>query len=215
LKANDLVAALSKETILTQVWYPTTVATLSRRTKEIIEVTFEQSVDAEMQFLADPRLHDFGFCGCTSVEQSVIGGVAHLLNFTGSDTMSACWYAQYRLNGGISAIQGDGINFHTVKAILEATLNLGFSAQNVAFGMGGELLQKVDRDTMQFAAKLNYIIYKDGVHRNVIKRPKTDGGKFSLPGILQVRRENDLLWVHPREYNEKVDPATNVLKVRL
>jgi nicotinic acid phosphoribosyltransferase len=309
------------ETILTQVWYPTTVATLSRRTKEIIEVAFEQSVDPDMQFLADSRLHDFGFRGCTSVEQSVIGGVAHLLNFTGSDTMSACWYAQYRLNGGkpvatsipatehsvmtswpnerlamenmidkfggqnavmaivmdsydydnalnkvlpqvapahkkkggmlvlrpdsgdpiecivkalaagektfgytknkkgfkvlngISAIQGDGINFHTVKAILEATLNLGFSAQNVAFGMGGGLLQKVDRDTMQFATKLNYIIYKDGVHRNVMKRPKTDGGKFSLPGILQVRRENGLLWVHPREYNEKVDPATNVLKV--
>ena len=32
--------------------------------------------------------------------QSVIGGVAHLLNFDGSDTMSACYYAQYVLNGG-------------------------------------------------------------------------------------------------------------------
>ena len=46
------------------------------------------------------RLHDFGFRGCTGVEQSVIGGVAHLLNFTGSDTMSACYYAQYMLNNG-------------------------------------------------------------------------------------------------------------------
>jgi nicotinamide phosphoribosyltransferase len=34
------------------------------------------------------------------VEQSIIGGCAHLLNFTGSDTMSAAWYAQYSLNGG-------------------------------------------------------------------------------------------------------------------
>lgn len=32
--------------------------------------------------------------------QSVIGGVAHLLNFDGSDTMSACYYAQFVLNGG-------------------------------------------------------------------------------------------------------------------
>lgn len=51
-------------------------------------------------FLIYSRLHDFGFRGCTSVEQSVIGGVAHLLNFTGSDTMSAAWYAQFHLNGG-------------------------------------------------------------------------------------------------------------------
>jgi hypothetical protein len=28
------------------------------------------------------------------VEQSVIGGTAHLLSFEGSDTMSACYYAQ-------------------------------------------------------------------------------------------------------------------------
>jgi nicotinamide phosphoribosyltransferase len=50
--------------------------------------------------LLDSRLHDFGFRGTTCVEQSVLGGCAHLLNFTGSDTMSACYYAQFALNGG-------------------------------------------------------------------------------------------------------------------
>lgn len=53
-----------------------------------------------MQGAASPllgsRLHDFGFRGCTCVEQSVIGGVAHLLNFNGTDTMSAAYYAQVR-----------------------------------------------------------------------------------------------------------------------
>jgi len=39
---------------------------------------------------------DFGFRGCTSVEQSILGGTAHLLSFTGSDTMSAAYYAQVR-----------------------------------------------------------------------------------------------------------------------
>lgn len=39
---------------------------------------------------------DFGFRGCTSVEQSIIGGCAHLLSFVGSDTMSAAYYAQVR-----------------------------------------------------------------------------------------------------------------------
>lgn len=44
--------------------------------------------------LVGSRLHDFGFRGCTCVEQSVLGGVAHLLNFDGSDTLSAAYYAQ-------------------------------------------------------------------------------------------------------------------------
>jgi nicotinamide phosphoribosyltransferase len=46
------------------------------------------------------RLHDFGFRGCTSVEQSVLGGAAHLLNFTGTDTMPAAYYVQMHLNNG-------------------------------------------------------------------------------------------------------------------
>ena len=36
--------------------------------------------------------------GCTSVEQSIIGGCAHLLSFNGSDTMSAGFYAQVRVD---------------------------------------------------------------------------------------------------------------------
>ncbi len=38
--------------------------------------------------------------GCTCVEQSVLGGVAHLLNFDGTDTLSAAYYVQFALNGG-------------------------------------------------------------------------------------------------------------------
>ena len=32
--------------------------------------------------------------------QSVLGGAAHLLNFDGSDTMSAAYHVQYHLNKG-------------------------------------------------------------------------------------------------------------------
>lgn len=49
----------------------------------------------------------------------------------------------------------------------------GFSAQNVAFGMGGGLLQRVNRDTMSFATKLSYIEYADGSFRDVMKVRKT------------------------------------------
>jgi nicotinic acid phosphoribosyltransferase len=83
-KYSRLVTYL--ETLLTMIWYPCTVATLSRRCKDIIERGFVETVDDDAAFLLNSRLHDFGFRGCTSVEQSVIGGCSHLLNFTGTDT---------------------------------------------------------------------------------------------------------------------------------
>ena len=76
-----------------------------------------------------------------------------------------------------------------LRRILAAVLEAGYSAEAVAFGMGGGLLQKVNRDTMSFATKLSHIRYADGRARDVMKAPKTDEGKISLPGVLQVRRE--------------------------
>lgn len=77
------------------------MATLSRRAHDIIAAAFEASADGGRQNpLLASRLHDFGFRGCTTLEQSVLGGCAHLLNFDGTDTMSAAYYAQFHLNGG-------------------------------------------------------------------------------------------------------------------
>jgi hypothetical protein len=42
-------------------------------------------------------------------------------------------------------MQGDGINIVTIGKILDAAVAAGFSAENVAFGMGGGLLQRVNR----------------------------------------------------------------------
>jgi len=97
----------------------------------------------------------------------------------------------YKVINGAGCIQGDGINMPVVKKILDAALAEGYSAQNVAFGMGGGLLQKVNRDTMSFATKLSWIQYASGESRDVMKLPKTDSGKISLPGILRVKRNRD------------------------
>ena len=296
------------ETVLTMVWYPTTVATLSRHTRHLIEKYFEESVDKSSKYLLVSRLHDFGFRACTCVEQSIIGGKAHLLSFGGSDTMTACYSAQFGDNDGkpvatsipatehsvmtswptekaamenfllqykdapvvacvmdsydyskalknvlpqvaamvpaghtlvlrpdsgnpvaevlrglteaekvfgsdvngkgykvlkrSAVIQGDGITYKTIDEILQAVLAAGYSAQNVAFGMGGGLLQKVNRDTMSFATKLSYIQEEDGEIREIMKMPKTDLSKFSLPGLLDVFKyepHGDFLQVVPRE----------------
>lgn len=67
------------ETILDMVWYPLTVATLSRRCRDLIEESFQKTVDDEDFWLLESRLHDFGFRGCATVEQAMIGGSAHLV----------------------------------------------------------------------------------------------------------------------------------------
>jgi nicotinic acid phosphoribosyltransferase len=365
------------ETILTQIWYPSTVATLSRRTKDIIIEAFEHSVDEDMFPLIDTKLHDFGFRGCTSVEQSIIGSCAHLLNFIGTDTLSGAYYAQFNLNNGkpvaqsipasehsvmtcggaagelqaidnmiekfgrsivsilavdpvgaativneienskdenltplkltptnsasvggvfsvvmdsfdykralyellpkvqlhhinsgghmvlrpdsgdpveavlmgldaghktfgaeknkkgfwvlknCSVIQGDGIHIDTVIKILKAVHDHGYSAQNVTFGMGGALLQRVNRDTLSFATKLSCTVTKideknqhnfgndhggyqfdDYFVRPVMKLPATDSGKISLPGRLRVIRD-------PNGEGLLVKPDLNVLPTDL
>jgi len=95
----------------------------------------------------------------------------------------------FKIINGAGCIQGDGINMPVVKNILDAALAEGYSAQNVAFGMGGGLLQKVNRDSMSFATKLSWIEYSNGETRDIMKLPKTDASKVSLPGILRVKRD--------------------------
>ncbi|GAX79752.1 hypothetical protein CEUSTIGMA_g7193.t1 [Chlamydomonas eustigma] len=307
------------ETLLTMIWYPTTVATLSRRARDEVEKSFERTSDLGTQSpLVSSRLHDFGFRGCTTVEQSIVGGCAHLLSFVGSDTLSAAFYAQFNLNGGrpvaqsipatehsvmtswpsekaaienmiehfgtgifacvmdsydyakalsevlptvatkkvgaggylvlrpdsgdptesvlmaleaadrvfgstvnklgfkviqgCGVIQGDGIDLTVLTKIAAAIEAAGFSAENVAYGMGGGLLQKVNRDTMSFATKLNHIVYDDGRAADIMKQPATDAGKFSLPGELAVKRMNGVPTIFPKE-SEEVGAEENLLKV--
>ena len=53
----------------------------------------------------------------------------------------------------IRVIQGDGISYETIDEILKAMEDAGWSAENVTFGSGGALLQKLDRDTQKCAFK--------------------------------------------------------------
>lgn len=72
------------ETILSQVWYPTTVATVSYHVKTIImEYLLRTGTKEDIDF----KLHDFGFRGSSSLETAAIGGAAHLVNFKGTDNL--------------------------------------------------------------------------------------------------------------------------------
>lgn len=74
------------ETLLVEVWYPMTVATNSRAWKTTI-ARYLQYTGTPSQI--DFKLHDFGFRGSTSPESAGIGGLAHLVNFKGTDTIQA------------------------------------------------------------------------------------------------------------------------------
>lgn len=85
----------------------------------------------------------------------------------------------------IRVIQGDGIDYAMTGQILEAMAIKGWSADNIAFGMGGALLQKLDRDTQKCAFKCSAVTV-NGEDREVFKDPVTDKGKASKAGRLKL-----------------------------
>jgi nicotinamide phosphoribosyltransferase len=287
------------ETQLMRIGYPVTVCSQSFQIKKDVYRFLQETADdadSEIGF----KVHDFGSRGVSSQETAAIGGAAHLVNFMGSDTMSALllhrefyrtpmagfsipaaehstitswgreneadayrnmlaqfakpgktvavvsdswniyeavekiWGEQlrqqvvdsgatvvvrpdsgepvevvsrvanilgekfgtetnskgYKVLKNVRIIQGDGVNQDSIKAILQRLKNEGFSASNIAFGIGGSLLQKISRDTMKFAYKCS-AIEAGGKLVEVYKQPITDAGKNSKRGRLDLIFKDD------------------------
>ncbi len=85
----------------------------------------------------------------------------------------------------VRVIQGDGVSLPIIEAILETMKQRKQSAENITFGMGGELLQKINRDTLKFAMKAS-AANVNGLWRDIFKDPATDRGKRSKKGRLAV-----------------------------
>ncbi|MCQ2970443.1 MAG: nicotinate phosphoribosyltransferase [archaeon] len=75
------------ESLLLQVWYPSTVATLSAEVRKLSKFYLE--VTGSSKDNLDFMLHDFGYRGASSTESSMLSGSAHLLSFSGTDTIPA------------------------------------------------------------------------------------------------------------------------------
>lgn len=309
--------------LLRAVWYPSTVASLSRRAKQYIynalTITADDP-DAEIMF----KLHDFGARGASSSETAGLGGMAHLVNFMGSDTVEGLMYARryygepmagysipaaehstmtswlrdgeveayrnmllkfptglvavvsdsYDIYNAVSniwgdklkpliegregtlvvrpdsgdpvstpievierlgakfgfttnqkgyrvlppqvrVIQGDGMNLDTIRRLMDTMEQRGLSASNVAVGMGGGLLQQVDRDTCKYAMKANAAMV-NGEWRDVFKDPATDQGKASKKGRLAVVRDadiDDFRTIRKDDMLRYLDPRCNKMQV--
>lgn len=92
-----------------------------------------------------------------------------------------------KLPAYLGVIQGDGMNTDTIDQLHTNAKLAGLSSANIVVGMGGGLLQKVDRDTMGWAQKISARKVKGSDEwQDVFKNPKTDPGKRSKPGRQAV-----------------------------
>ena len=88
----------------------------------------------------------------------------------------------FKVLNNVRIIQGDGITTLSIRSILGALTADGWSADNIAFGQGGALLQQLNRDTCRFAMKCSSICV-NGEWRDVYKDPVGDSGKKSKRGV--------------------------------
>jgi len=88
-------------------------------------------------------------------------------------------------------IYGDGLNIPKIKDILDYMVRDGWCATNIIFGIGGNLLQNINRDTERFAMKSSQQVFEitniDGsVRKEVRNVGKETPGKESKRGKFHV-----------------------------
>lgn len=103
----------------------------------------------------------------------------------------------YKVLNNVRMLWGDGINQLSIRSILGVVVDMnGWSADNIAFGMGGALLQQLDRDTQKFAMKCSAALI-NGEWVDVFKDPITDRVKASKKGRVT-------LWTSGGEFETSV-----------
>jgi nicotinamide phosphoribosyltransferase len=104
----------------------------------------------------------------------------------------------YKVLNNVRVLWGDGINQLSIASILRTMVDMhGYSADNIAFGMGGALLQQLDRDTQKFAMKCSSAEV-NGEWIDVFKDPVTDQVKASKKGRIT-------LWQSGGEFQSSVE----------
>jgi nicotinamide phosphoribosyltransferase len=114
------------------------------------------------------------------------------------------------LNPAVRLIQGDGITGDEVEKILANYEANGWSADNIAFGCGAGLLQKVDRDTLKFAMKASAIDIEGQGWVDVFKEPITDSGKRSKKGRITLYKDANGEYFTSRVVDSSLRPSHGV-----
>jgi len=112
----------------------------------------------------------------------------------------------------LRVIQGDGISYDSLGPIMKSIADGGWSLENLAFGSGGALLQRLDRDTQRCAFKCSMAVV-GGEEREVFKAPIDDPKKKSKKGRLVLVRDGEI-WstVTETERGDRQDQLVTVFE---
>lgn len=108
----------------------------------------------------------------------------------------------------IRVVQGDGVVFSSLRDVYIEMEKRGLAADNAVFGMGGGLLQHVNRDTLNFGQKANAACI-NGKWVDVFKQPSGASFKASKRGRLALRYVNGTYETVPRD---SIKPEENILQ---
>lgn len=111
-----------------------------------------------------------------------VNTVEYLMESFGSATNSKGYRV---LPPFIRVVQGDGLTLDTYIDLYTELERRGLAADNVLCGMGGGLLQKIDRDSMNFGMKAS-AVRVNGEWRDVFKAPTGSQMKRSKAGRLAL-----------------------------
>jgi nicotinamide phosphoribosyltransferase len=162
------------------------------------------SYDAEaaVRYITDPNGHIVktlkekgGICVLRPDSGDPVALLSKLIQIVAKNVGYTTNSKDYKILNHFRFIWGDGINRLNIETILRNLVGvMGFSAENFAFGMGGALLQKQDRDRLQFAMKCSAVQLNDGSWRNVYKQPAGVISKNSKQGLVEtfVSADGDL-----------------------
>jgi nicotinamide phosphoribosyltransferase len=89
----------------------------------------------------------------------------------------------------IRVVQGDGMTLETLPLALAELERRGLAADNVVFAMGGGLLQRWNRDTMNFGQKASAVCV-NGTWQDIAKSPVGSPFKKSKGGRLALQRRD-------------------------
>jgi nicotinamide phosphoribosyltransferase len=93
------------------------------------------------------------------------------------------------LNPKVGCLWGDGLEYDGIRSLLFTLRNNTYSTNNIVFGMGGGLLQKINRDVQRFAFKSS-AQFRNGQWMEIFKQP-LDSSKKSKKGMLRLIRTED------------------------
>lgn len=181
------------ETLLVEVWYPTTVATLSREIKKVFFKYFKHATtysDAEIMNIIQFMLHDFGVRGASSPQSAAWGGAAHLLNFLGTDNAMAIrlaqkWYNTTAMLGfSVCASEHSTITSWEKEHEIDAYRNMLKLYPNGTFACVSDSYDIVNAtDKMWMGELLPDVLKRDG---RLVIRLDSGSAKVTIKNIFEI-----------------------------